>query len=260
MQLFGWQSCQSLYKFKTKNRNPMRPLTLTAALLMTLCISSCTVSWQYITLDSHEVTKDASKRFAWENDTLRLVYDYSGYGGPIGVTISNKTDKPMYINWKKSALIKGGYATSLFQSNVQMTGSFDAARAVIGTSGTMVGSFSVPEGMDFIPPTSSITRNIDLLITEEAINKDKLTGDPKVLKVKGKRYDRSSYRLYTFDETSSPIQFKTYLTFVLGSDSAKEFMVNHRFYVSEIVLSARGPRYFGEYKPGGDVLYLARIK
>jgi len=238
----------------------MRPLTLTAVLLIMLCISSCTVSWQYITLDSHEVTKDASKRFAWENDTLRLVYDYNGYGGPIWVSISNKTDKPMYINWKKSALIKGGYATSLFQPNVQMSGSFDASRGYTGTTGTLVGSFSVPEGMDFIPPASSITRSVDLLLTKYPVARDKLTGHPTTLKVKGKRYDRSSYQLYSFDEPSSPMQFKTYLTFVLDGDSAREFAVNHSFYASEVILARPGPQYFGEYKRGGDVFYLAKIK
>src|SRR5882757_6537385 len=128
----------------------MRLLTLT---LIVLSFSSC-VSYQYVTLGSPEVSKNDKKTFSWENDTLRLDYDYSGRGGPFWISVYNKTDKPLYINWKKSAIIKGTYANSLFDPSVQVSGSFNANRGFTTTSGNMAGSFDMPAGTDFIPPGS----------------------------------------------------------------------------------------------------------
>lgn len=237
----------------------MRPLTLITALLMLICFSRCAPSWQYITLDSREVTKDTSKRFIWETDTLSLMYSYNGYGGPLWLSITNKTDKPMYVNWKKSAIINWGYARSLYQPNVQMTGSFDATRVYRSTSGTLAGSFSLPEGMDFIPPHSNISKNLDLFVFREAVNKSQLTGTPRTIR-EAKTVPPTIYQLYNFDQSSSPVQFKSYLTFVLDSDNAKEFAVSHAFYAREIMLANKSPLAFSVYKKEGDMLYMPQRK
>src|SRR5882757_9786989 len=96
----------------------MRPLSMA---LILLAFSSCT-SYQYLTLDSPEVQKNDKKEFSWQNDTLRLTYNFHGEGGPVSLTVFNKTDKPLYVNWKKSALIRDSQAISLFKSNVQIGG------------------------------------------------------------------------------------------------------------------------------------------
>jgi len=247
----------------------MRPLTLFTVLLTLISFSSCAPTWQYIKLDSREVTKDASKRFSWENDTLSLLYNYNGYGGPVWLCITNKTDKPMYINWKKSAIINWGYARSLFQPNVQMTGSFvsETQRAYPATprgyttsSGSLVGSFSMPEGMDFIPPHSNISKTLDLVVFRNPLKQDEFKGSPELLKVKRRGDAPAGYKLYTFDSSSSPVQFKSYLTFVLDSDNAKEFSVSHAFYAREIMLAQRMPEYFAPYKDEGDMLYILQSK
>ena len=130
----------------------MRLLTSTLILpAFLLAFSSCR-TYQYYTLKSPEVPKNNKGDLTWENDTLRVEYGYAGEGGPVWLSIHNKTDKPLYINWKKSAFIKGAYANSLFNSNTQFSASFVGSRGYINTSGSMAGSFQLPEGMDFIPP------------------------------------------------------------------------------------------------------------
>jgi len=237
----------------------MRPLTLITVLLGLICFSSCAPSWQYITLDSHEVTKDTSKRFTWENDTLSLMYNYNGYGGPVWLSITNKTDKPMYVNWKKSAIINLGYSRSLYQPNVKMAGSFDAVRVYGETAGRLAGSFSVPEGMDFIPPHSNISKTLDLTIFRTAVNKDQLKGDPQTLRG-AKTVPPTIYQMYTYDQLSSPVQFKSYLTFVFDTDNAKEFAVSHAFYGREIMMTKKSPWAFSVYKDEGDILYITQNK
>jgi len=237
----------------------MRPITLCTVLLTLVCVSSC-VSYQYITLDSREVTKDTAKRLSWESDTLRLVYDISGYGGPAGFVITNKTDKPMYVNWKPSAIMHGdGTARSLFQSNVQMTGAFDARRGYVTTSGSLAGSFNLPEGMDFIPPGSSIKKVLSTVVAG-AVSPQQLKGTPKTLHSARSFAGSARYQLYTFDQTASPLQFKSYLTFTLDSENAREFAVSHSFFARDVMLTARAPGYFSEYNYSGAMLYLTGTK
>src|SRR6185436_11667901 len=108
----------------------MRSFILPA--MIVLAFSSC-ASYQYVTLDSTEVRKNDKKEFSWENDTMRMTY------------------KPLYVNWKKSAMIRGGHAASLFNSNVQINGSY-AGYGRRATFGSINASFDMPEGMDLIPP------------------------------------------------------------------------------------------------------------
>jgi hypothetical protein len=234
----------------------MRLLSLTLVLLMFIFFSACKASWQYISLESHEVTKDTLKHFIWENDTLRLVYSYNGWGGPVHYSITNKTDKPMYVNWKKSAIIRFGIAHPLFQSDVQMTGAFDASRGYRGSAGIMAASFSLPEGMDFIPPGSSIDKNMDVYVLVTPAGKDALSGLPTIVKDKKSRDFTEKYKKYTFDQASSPMQFKSYLTFLIERDNSREFAVSHTFYAHEIAVARYSPRVFNMNRGQADLLYL----
>lgn len=236
----------------------MRPLPLTVILVSLLAFSSC-YSYQYITLDSAEVTKDDSKNFTWENDTLRLVYSYYGPGGPLWMSITNKLDKPMYINWKKSAIIYEGKSVSLYSGNVRMTGSFDVSRVYNSTSGSLASSFNVPEGMDFIPPASHIDKSVQVYATDRLVYKNKLTSKPQILKAKSSTGPSSyTYTQYSFDQASSPMHFSNYLTFVLGSNNATEISVSHSFYIQKVMLSSTSPGLFSLYRRQGDMFYMVQ--
>src|ERR1700744_5157672 len=84
-------------------------------------ITGCS-SYQYMTVDSSELKKNAHRQLTWENDTLKLIYDFNGYGGPIRLYVYNKTSQPLYVNWKKSALIRNRYSIGLFNPNVAVNG------------------------------------------------------------------------------------------------------------------------------------------
>ncbi|HZI54111.1 MAG TPA: hypothetical protein VFD56_10425, partial [Chitinophagaceae bacterium] len=71
-------------------------------------------SYHYITMDSPDIPQDRRKAFMWETDIIRVAYQFSGEGGGMTVTVFNKTNQPVYINWKKSAVINGGMTIPLF--------------------------------------------------------------------------------------------------------------------------------------------------
>src|SRR6185436_15882384 len=97
--------------------------------------------------------------FLWETDTIAVAYQFGGEGGQLTVTVFNKSNRPLFINWKKSAVIRDGMMVSLFNRNVIANGamSTDSYRAGAGqTTGysQFSVSFDVPEGIEFIPPQS----------------------------------------------------------------------------------------------------------
>jgi hypothetical protein len=172
-------------------------------------------------------------------------------------------DKPLFINWKKSFLIHDGQAVCLFNNRVGIYGTVDgySYRGVVpGTrysSGSVNASFELPEGMDMIPPDSYITKTLQALVQPTPVYNTKFlekTKDQQATDFNGIQY---KYKRYSFDQSASPLQFKSYLTFVAGTNP-QEFAVSHSFYAQEVLLSGEVPEYFGFYKPQGDQLYIRK--
>jgi hypothetical protein len=236
----------------------MRCLIL--SLLIVLVFGSCS-SYEYLTLSSPQIPKNDKKEFSWENDTMKLVYNFHGEGGPMSVTIYNKTEKPLFVNWKKSALIRDGHSTSLFNSSVQVTGELSTTaiplRSKVATASysSLSASFDLPQGMELIPPASDIKKGL-FAVQDEAVlnaqNKDTAHSE-KITDAYGVV---ARFKRFSFEEAQSPLQFRSYLTFVLGNDNSPEFSVQHSFYAKEVLLSSDDPEYFSLYRQGGDNLYI----
>ena len=232
--------------------------------LILLAVSSCSTTYQYVTLNSPEVPKNDRKEFTYENDSMLLTYNFHGEGGPVGMTVRNKMDKPLFVNWKKSFLIHDGQAVCLFNSRVVVNGSFDAYSYRVPsidkervTSGNLYATFDLPEGMDMIPPGSYITKSLQALVQATPVYNTKFqekTRDEMVTDSTGVTY---KYKRYSFGASESPLQFKSYLTFVVGANP-QEFALTHSFYAQEVFLSGEVPEYFGFYKPQGDQLYIRK--
>jgi len=222
--------------------------------LIILAFGSC-ASYQYLTLDSAQMPKNAKKEFTWENDTLRVNYNFNGEGGPITISIYNKTDKPLYIDWNKSAMVRDGHASSLSSPTVQVSGSVTSYGRRV-SYGNLSASFEMPEGVNLVPPASDITKNLGALADSIPISSEFLPDSAKI--EKGIYPDGQPYkfRRYHFDETKSPLQFKSYLTLVLGNNNANSFSVSHSFYANEVLLTREDPTFFKAFRQGGDKLYI----
>ena len=225
-------------------------MRLTLSLCIFILLFPACQTYQYLTLDSDQAQKNKEYSFSWENDTTRLNYTFSGDGGNLNLVIYNKSTQPMYINWQKSALIRDDRSFSLFDPNASFSGVTVGTHYVHNISGVL----ALPNGMDFIPPGSSITKALlpiartGSLITylPDSIRKHAATefagGDVK-------------FREVSFDETRSPVRFKSYLTFMLGSDHSSEFAECQSFYVSRVIETDKSPQMFG-FQGWGDRFFI----
>jgi hypothetical protein len=229
---------------------------------ITITISSCS-TYQYMTVDSSQLSKNNDKQFTWENDTMRLIYSINGKDGPFRVDVYNKTNQPLYVNWKKSALIRDERSTSYFNTNVTIYGASTSVGYNIGrirvTNGTSVSNFSLPEGLDFIPPGAGISKDLPpiaqtgelLTYISDSIPKEKIFGPDGVYQAK--------YQRVRYDESQSPIRFKSYITFSLGTQASPEFAVTHSFYVGQVLQTGAAPELFVLYHTAeGDNAFIKR--
>ncbi|HZY80529.1 MAG TPA: hypothetical protein VFE50_13470 [Cyclobacteriaceae bacterium] len=78
---------------------------LPAILILAVC-SSCQI-YQTNLLKS-DISGTDKEPFTFENDTLRVSYSFNDRSARI--KIFNKSDNPLYIDWTRSSVIKGGAA------------------------------------------------------------------------------------------------------------------------------------------------------
>ena len=108
----------------------MRRLILPAIILSAVVLFSMTACnpWQYMTVNSPQLTRNDFNQFVFENDTLRLIYDMAGDGGQVTLRIRNKTSQPLTINWEKSAFIRNQQSVSLPQKTMAETNGINSVK------------------------------------------------------------------------------------------------------------------------------------
>lgn len=82
-------------------------MTLMLIFVCVLITSSCTSTYFYSSLNvmEEEVVKVDNGDFLFENDSLWIAHCFKGEDAPIQITIFNKLDVPLYVDWSRSALI-----------------------------------------------------------------------------------------------------------------------------------------------------------
>ena len=109
------------------NRMVMKRMLLALSVVALFCMSSCS-SYYYSVLESNDTIgeKNEDKDFVIENDSVFISYCFYGENAPISITVYNKTDEPLFVDWQRSALIIDDVATSYYQEKapIQADGVF----------------------------------------------------------------------------------------------------------------------------------------
>ncbi len=66
--------------------------------------TGCT-TYQYMTVSGKNIRQNERQEFVVENDSIRVKYNFSGEDAPVNVEVTNKLDRPVYVDWSRSALI-----------------------------------------------------------------------------------------------------------------------------------------------------------
>lgn len=201
--------------------------------ILSLIISSCAPYMQVSTVKSNFTQNDTL--LMYENDTLKIVYNLYADNGLLSFTIYNKTNSPLYVDWKRSALIKGTSKEDYWEDKqdiILVTEGYPLSwHRNYNNNQYSYGIIVKPEQVSFIPPQTAITMARFRLYP--SLYTGKLTE-----KVFPKTPLHSKYRLYSasFSDTTSPLTFRNFLTLSLSHNFNKEFYIDHSFWVSDITI------------------------
>lgn len=226
----------------------------TFLLFFAVLLASCT-QYQYITLDSNVYRQD-QQSFIWENDTVRIRYIFSGNNCPLTVQVYNKMTQPLYVDWKKSAIVYGdGSRLSLWndQVNVSSTtvgGSVRVGHITMGSAQTS-GMIDKREQISFIPPNSYVS------VRPLAIISNFIRPLPLELKQRVSFGDESNTKVdkYNFTPENTPFTFRCFLTLATNDNFSNSIYIDQPFWVSGIMQTTMGPSLV---LPSDNMFYVSR--
>jgi hypothetical protein len=233
-------------------------LALSVLVLLTACNR-----YQYLGISSDELVKNGHQEFTVENDTLQLVYNFNGQNAPVNLMVRNKLNKPIYINWKHSALIINDNAISYSPDKVAIEGVVKASTLNWGqgyglTDGVIYGTANLPPGIQMIPPQSFVTKT-PMGVTNKLL---KNIPDSALRRIKINTVDGNLVNAQQafFDASNSPLRFRSYLAIVVGDSTPVPIAYQHSFYVSELYRTGLNPKKFDYNRErAGEWAYVQEI-
>lgn len=187
----------------------------TAVILFT----SCSPTFYYATLNTatNYVEKVENGDFLFDTDSLWIAYSFRGESAPMQITIFNKMDKPLYVDWLRSGLVTDGDSQSYANGEIV----YSQDNSTIYQQKT--------NNIGVVPPNSMISKiPLFLSVNFDDISKNTYTEDfidnkyNKPVNVKG----------VNFSPADSPLKLHSYLT--LFSSPETPVLYQQDFYLSNL--------------------------
>lgn len=211
--------------------------------------------------------KSQDGAFVYENDTVKITYDFWSEHGKLSFTVYNKLNVPIYIDWRKSSYITGedkvdywrdvetidaatistgrGYSENknVFNPTVSVpeNGGVVTYGTVTNVGNSVSGSASVSkavktkqERITFLAPKTSISKTPFILFPANGVSlkKDKTKFATVPISYDTTKTTLICYRDYDADE--SLLSFRNFLTLSTTENFSTEFYADNGFYISNI--------------------------
>ena len=255
----------------------MKRILFVLSVVALFSLSSCS-SYYYSVLESNDTIgeKNGNRDFVIENDSVFISYCFYGEDAPISITVYNKMDEPLFVDWQRSALIIDDVATSYYQEKAPIQGQTESSysgdayrwnRNYSITDGYSAGSFAgeiaLPKGVSFIPPKSKV-ESTPLRLSNfpfDQIPKDQYTRQ----KFAKSNSSVVTVRVKKFTEEDTPLAFRSYLSlYTADQDNGKRkySTFESSFYVSQLIKTGNvSPASFDAGKKhAGDFFYVHNVK
>ena len=204
-----------------------------------IILTGCSKYIQVFETQPAEPSLKLGELYVYETDTLRITYSFWALKGVVSFEVHNKLDKPIYINWKRSAFIENSSKLNYWvdEETISSTyyGGYLYQGPLLRPSGVISRESSVktkPERTTFIPPKSNYYRSQFYLMPLENYRLDK---NSEVLETTRTGKPKRLTKVYfeNFTRQNSPHVFRNFLTFSLSEDFKDEFNIDNEFYLSK---------------------------
>ena len=194
---------------------------------LSLLFTSCSRhSYQYLQLSSTDIPVHDPNRFVVENDTFRVVYDFRGEDAALKISIVNKWNQAMLVDWTQSSMDIDNKTYSLFTKN--KTKSEDA------------GAFDPRgEGVEMIGAGTSINKYCRRITGGKFVgrsglkfNVEEITVDDHIRRVKRAELDKSN----------SPLSIRVRLSLKVADTGKTPRIMEHSFFLSGLMATTIAPQ------------------
>lgn len=209
--------------------------------LVLLCVCASCTTYQYATISS-PLSSQTSDTFIAENDTAKIAYEFSGENGPVKISIYNKLQIPLYVDWSQSALIVNNNRKSYVNKNASIDAQLNSTQTRWLSSTTQTGSIKGEikshEVSGFIPP-QAWARESQLTLKSDFFQFPSQTTGKEMKHVNG-----VITRSVSYPRENSPLSVRSYLTLSTQTDFSSPMHLDHEFWVSEIIQTQSTPKNF----------------
>lgn len=233
------------------------------------CLFSCKTA-QVIKMQSNNAHIE-DKVLVFENDSVKVIYDFWHNKGIVGFAIYNKLNIPIYVDWKRCSYIVNGkkldYWADVEQTKtVAVYGGYSyrgpllapgyVANAGVGTSSSIK---TKPEKITFIPPKSYIYRSDFLIVPSGEFDFKSNNVITTYLPISWKDNSSKTIGVKRLDYSkNSPFSIRNFLSLSVSEEFKSIFYVDNQFTVTEVlqmsekqfmgkVVYIKGEKYF--YSP-----------
>ncbi|MDR6196207.1 hypothetical protein [Siphonobacter sp. SORGH_AS_0500] len=225
-------------------------MKIVSIFILAFLLYACSPKVQVVTLQSDNVTLQDNK-FVYDTDTLRITYNFQGENGVIRMNIYNKLGVPLYVDWKRSAFIKGTEKFDYWVDEAYFQGQYNGTTGtdlrpslnrynqfLYGyTWGSFQGIIRKEEQVSFIPPKTEINQSRFMVAPgkgwqlptfESTIEEVELPSSESNHKKK------TALVRYEFSNKNTPLSFRNYLTLSTDAQFRTEFHIDTPFYASQV--------------------------
>lgn len=201
--------------------------------------------------ETESIGKDAVKNSVCENDEIKVTYDMWGENGIMYFSLYNKTDNPMYIDWKRSVFIYNDWKNNYWVEKTTTESYLVPSENGRNMRYTNKVSTITAERVTFIPPKTYVSvpmtyvifnnntqvstsasgnNNVSVLMTDDLRN-DKSAVLTKVPSTTGKGSVSVYQKTYTSETT--PARFRNFLTYSSNENFSTEKYIQNEFIISK---------------------------
>lgn len=225
--------------------------TIALLLVFTAILIGCAPNVQVVTLRGTNV-RPADEGLVLDTDTLTLRYDFASERGQMHITVVNKLNQPLYIDWKRSSFIIGQDKIDYWKdiADVQLAGSTYGSRYSRYSTSYLSGTIAKDDKVSFVPPQTRLEKRQFVIVPDGVIPMNgtfKTEQEPSNIIGHRKPVD---VEVYSYAADQSPLTFRNYLTLSTDKDFKTEFHIDTQFWASDIKVLPRDQvlyRFNGNY-------------
>jgi dUTPase len=205
--------------------------------IFTIVILNSCMQHHYIAIGTtNQQAVQTKQQIAVADSAIGVTYVFDGLYKKMGLTLTNKSNNAIMVDWRKSAIIINGKSNSIYNSIAPFSSTSVAAQTLIQPALQTSGVTAIPEANQFIPPASTITK-YDVVMWFDASSY--ITPTEKKLVKTGLNNTNQKFTGKQFTNAESPLQMRIYITYTSKSDIEK--VIETSFYATEIMLSRYRP-------------------